>query len=75
MYLIIFKTNVVTRQQAKELEPLLTSHPQVKEHNFDLDDCDNILRIVSTRQEPRNICHLLEQQGFSCEEMESFVYD
>lgn len=75
MHLIIFKTSVTTRKQAGELQPLLNALPLITECNFDLDDCDNILRIVSTDLQPQIICQLLETEGFNCEAMESFVYE
>jgi cell fate (sporulation/competence/biofilm development) regulator YmcA (YheA/YmcA/DUF963 family) len=74
MHLIIFKTSVATRQQALELQPLLNNQPLITEHNFDLDDCDCILRIVSKELQPQVICELLNTQGFNCEALESFNY-
>jgi len=74
MHLIIFKTSVATQQQALELQPLLNGLPLITEHNFDLDDCDNILRVVSTDLKPEVICELLDNQGFNCEALESFIY-
>jgi len=74
MHLIIFKTSVSSQKEAGELQPLLTALPLIIQHNFDLDDCDNILRIVSTDLNPHVICNLLQTEGFSCETMESFVY-
>ena len=74
MHLIIFKTSVATREQALKLQPLLNKMPLITEHNFDLDDCDCILRIVSTELRPQAICELLNKQGFNCEALESFIY-
>ncbi|MCX2477458.1 hypothetical protein OQY15_00045 [Pedobacter sp. MC2016-15] len=74
MHLIIFKTSVATKKEAQQLQPLLNNMPLIKEHNFDLDDCDNILRVVSTHLQPELICELLDTQGFNCEALESFIY-
>ncbi|HEY0177172.1 MAG TPA: hypothetical protein VGC08_12390 [Pedobacter sp.] len=74
MHLIIFKTNVVTREQACSLLVLLNALPPVTQCNFDLEDCDSILRIVSTDLETQLICQLLQTEGFHCEALESFVY-
>jgi len=74
MHLTVFKTNVVTLQQAGNLQPMISALPPITHCNFDLDDCDNILRIISTDLEPQLVCDLLQQQGFNCEPMESFIY-
>ena len=63
----IFKTNVKYKRQAKMLLcHLLEKFPSFK-INFDLDDCDKILRI-----EGENICHQeiaesLAKTGYRCE--------
>lgn len=74
MHLIIFKTSVVTQTQVLQLKPILNALPLIAEHNFDLDDCDNILRIVSTELQPQVICELLYTEGYSCEPLEHFIY-
>jgi len=74
MHLIIFKTSVETQGQARKLQKLLNVLPLIIQCNFDLDDCDSILRIVSKDLQPQIICELLNTQGFHCEAMESFIY-
>lgn len=75
MHLTIFKTSVATQKEAGQLQAILNALPVVNEHNFDLDDCDNILRIIYTEHQPQLICEVLQNQGFNCEPMESFLYD
>lgn len=75
MHIIIFKTNVFTQEQAGRLQGLLSAIRSTVQCNFDLYDCDHILRVVSTDLQPERICRLLQSEGFSCEEMESFVYN
>ena len=66
----VFKTNVQRRRQAKVLlEALSRKFPSFR-INFDLEDCDRILRI-----EGENICHekiaeLLSENGYQCEVLE-----
>ena len=74
MHLIIFKTNVATQEEVKKLQSLLSALPPVTQCNFDLDDCDSILRIVIKDLQPKIVCQLLQKQGFHCEPMESFDY-
>jgi hypothetical protein len=74
MQIIIFKTNIATAYQVGQVHPLLTSLKHIKQYNFDLEDCDHILRVVSNGVQPETVCEVIEKAGFNCEEMESFVY-
>ncbi|WP_158799211.1 hypothetical protein [Pedobacter sp. L105] len=74
LHLIIFKTNVATQKQVQRLKAILLELPLITQCNFDLDDCDSILRIVSLDLQPQTICQLLYIEGFNCETMESFIY-
>lgn len=74
MYLFILKTNVMTARQGRQLHPLLMAIPSVSSYNFDLQDCDHILRVVSTVPEPGTVCSVVQGAGHTCVEMESFVY-
>jgi hypothetical protein len=75
MHLIIFKTSVEKQKHVEKLLLSLKALPPVTQCNFDLDDCDNILRVVSTDLQPQIICQLLNDKGFNCETMESFIYE
>lgn len=70
MDVLIFSTNVSEPQQINKLQPLLTAVPTIKEWNFDLEDCDHILRVVSEDLSPRYIESLLNTAGFLCMELE-----
>jgi len=74
MHLTIYKTSVSTNKQVHQIKDLLNKLPFITQWNFDLDDCDNILRIISKDLQPQLICQLLQTEGFSCEPMESFIY-
>ncbi|AMR31184.1 hypothetical protein A0256_06970 [Mucilaginibacter sp. PAMC 26640] len=69
MDVLIFKTSVTTPRQASRLQPLLSALADIKQYNFDLEDCDKVLRIVSSRIEPQTIRHILQVAGFMCEEL------
>ena len=73
MYIVIFKTNVSTEKQSLQLQTTLAKLQEIVMSSFDLDDCDRILRVVTTNPDTERICLLLEEAGFSCEAMESFV--
>jgi len=70
MEIFIFTTSVEKPEQVTEIKPLLTSVPAITGWNFDLEDCDNILRIEADHISPRYIESLLHTAGFDCRELE-----
>jgi len=70
MDILIFTTSVEKPEQIREVRPLLSSVPAITGWNFDLEDCDNILRIEADDISPRYIESLLHMAGFDCRELE-----
>jgi len=70
MEVLVFITSVEEPAQVNRIKPLLTAVPAIEEWNFDLDDCDNILRVVASDVSPRYIESLLQTAGFECVELE-----
>jgi len=71
----VFKTNVEHRVHAIMLiEQIRKVFPEYKA-NFDLDDCDRILRVTSTTGsvEACELIRLLEEQGFEAEVLPDIV--
>lgn len=67
---LVFKTSVTKKNEVKKLSPLLNELTENNCHwNFDLGDCDNILRVETQKLQPCNISTLLQLQGFLCEEL------
>ena len=67
---LVFKTSVRKRGKVKYLAPYLNE--LINDHgrwNFDLEDCDNILRIETQKPNPLAISALLTQRGSFCEEL------
>jgi len=67
---LVFKTSVRKRGKVKYLAPYLNE--LINDHgrwNFDLEDCDNILRIETQKPITLAISTLLTQRGFFCEEL------
>lgn len=62
----IFKTNVKKADQAKALLEILRNVIPFAEINFDLDDCDQILRVKGGIFSPSAIIRILEIKGFDC---------
>ncbi len=63
----VFKTNIEEHLQAENVISLLAvSFPECK-INFDLEDCDKILRLEGTAFSSEEIIGLLKAKGFNCE--------
>ena len=70
MNILVFTTSVSAQDQVTKVQPILTSVQAIQDFNFDLEDCDNILRVVSDDLSPRYIESLLNNAGFLCSELE-----
>jgi len=66
----IFKTNVDNERQAERLLALLNQHFPSTEINFDLDDCDRILKVKGEKFCSLNIIRILAYKGFECQVLE-----
>ena len=67
---LVFKTSVAHPQEVKQLQPLLNALITRKGHwNFDLEDCDNILRVETQQLRAESVAMALRVQGFRCEEL------
>ena len=63
----VFKTNIQKKAQSKMLLCILfEAFPSCK-INFDLSDCDKILRFEGDNMEALPIMILVKEQGFTCE--------
>jgi len=63
----IFKTNITDGAQAGLVLRLLEEQWPHYMANFDLEDCDRILRIESDSVENEKIMSLMHLQGYLCE--------
>ncbi|OIV40568.1 hypothetical protein BKM63_16970 [Flavobacterium johnsoniae] len=66
----VFKTSVKNKAQIKKLKPALDSSFQDIKWNFDLEDCDKILRIESKKNIGKKVVNLLRSYHFDCIELE-----
>lgn len=65
----VFRTTVKYRHQLKAIALQLHSVKQIDKWNFDLTDCDKILRVEATTLDTEMICRLLKSLGFECAEL------
>ncbi len=66
----VFKTNVQKKVQSKMLLRILLEAFPLFKINFDLSDCDKILRVEGDNVEAFRIMTLVEEYGFKCETLD-----
>ncbi|MNT26064.1 hypothetical protein D3C72_1616160 [compost metagenome] len=66
----VFKTTVTSIREIETLKPFLDTHLGIAKWNFDLEDCDNILRIDSINEITERTIKILSNYGFDCQELE-----
>jgi hypothetical protein len=62
----VFRTNVAEPRHAEQLVAMLLEHFPDGRINFDLQDCDRILRIEKKELIAEKIVRLMNEQGFEC---------
>jgi hypothetical protein len=62
----VFKTNVRTRKQSAEILKKLSELFPHSKINFDLSDCDRILRVENEVVYPKQIIRSVNNHGFQC---------
>jgi hypothetical protein len=65
----VFKTNVTSKHQAKKLVSLIENNFEGYKANFDLDDCDHILRVATQLPivEKQPVISMLKDMGVVAE--------
>ncbi len=67
MEVFVFKTNIRHKYQVKKVKSKLD---ELGKWNFDLEDCDNILRIESNQDIAFRVIKTLQAKDFECVELE-----
>jgi hypothetical protein len=62
----VFKTNVEEAGHAKHVIALLLQHFPCARINFDLHDCDKILRVEGENVATEKVIGLVAESGFTC---------
>jgi tRNA G26 N,N-dimethylase Trm1 len=63
----VFKTNVMRQRQAKTVLKKLKEQFSDFKINFDLSDCDKVLRVQGNSISPEEIIDLVKANGYQCE--------
>ncbi|RYU94110.1 hypothetical protein [Emticicia agri] len=66
----VFKTNIQERKQAILLFEVLAEHFPLFKINFDLDDCDKILRVEGDSISHERISTIIHTNGYQCQVLE-----
>ena len=67
---LVFRTSVETTHHVRRVKPLLDVLLDKHERwNFDLEDCDRILRVESASLDATIVAEKLAKAGFMCEEL------
>jgi hypothetical protein len=67
--ILVFKTNVNTKAKVKKIKPFFDKNLANTKWNFDLTDCDRILRIECNENISIFIVSELCKLGFDCKEL------
>ena len=66
----VFKTNVQDQSEAIELSGLLQRYFPGNRIDFDLEDCDKVLRIEGASFTPGKVMQLIHERGYTCHVMD-----
>ncbi|MGZ3933267.1 MAG: hypothetical protein ACXVDK_17510 [Bacteroidia bacterium] len=70
MTILVFKTSVQNKEEVVQLQPLLNSLVLPSgSWNFDLEDCDRILRVETSSVHPNELISAVKNEGFDCAEL------
>jgi hypothetical protein len=67
--IFVFKTSVKNKMQVRKLKPYIDNILTNAKWNFDLEDCDKILRIDSEENIVLQVTDLLNKHNHNCEEL------
>jgi hypothetical protein len=71
--ILVFKTSVDSATKIEMVKPHLDQIPAVHKWNFDLWDCDKILRVDGPAEISPTVIHTLNKQGFNCVETQTVL--
>jgi hypothetical protein len=67
---LVFRTSAKTKSDVIKLKPEINNLAPSINWNFDLEDCDNILRIESYEVLPSQVISLFKKHQYECKELE-----
>jgi hypothetical protein len=67
--ILIFKTNIYHDTDIQTIASMFDTDDRISKWNIDRDDVDHVLRIQSETLETHEVIRLVQQSGFTCEEL------
>jgi len=67
MGVYVFKTDIKSALLIELVKPLLNSYKDILDWSIDIEDIDNVLRVVSVELMENDIVQIIKNQGFICE--------
>ena len=65
----VFKTSILSEMDVSIVQPQFDTLPSGTRWNFDLEDCDNILKIESSSDITQKVVEILNEHHYECEEL------
>jgi hypothetical protein len=70
MELLIFQTDIKSKNKVKSIKPLLNNHSDIIKWSIDLEDIDNVLRIEATANLlEEEVIDLIKDHGFDIQSL------
>ena len=67
MGVYVFKTDINSASLIESVKPLLNSNQYISDWSIDIEDIDNVLRIISVELLENEIIQIIKSKGFICE--------
>jgi hypothetical protein len=67
--IFVLRTNIGTKEDVEKVAPLLNRMTEISRWNFDLQDCDCILRIQAEQLNLETLDDEFRSLGFACMEL------
>jgi len=67
MGVYVFKTDINSASLIESVKPLLNSYQYISDWSIDIEDIDNVLRIISVELLENEIIQIMKSKGFICE--------
>ncbi len=68
MQVLVFRSNIESKEKTKSLEPLLDTHKDVINWSIDHEDWDNVIRIVGSKNlTEADVINMIRTNGFYIE--------
>ncbi len=67
MGVYVFKTDINSASLIESVKPLLNSNQYISDWSIDIEDIDNVLRIISVELLENEIIQIIKNKGFICE--------